>query len=355
LQGGFQFLFYLTRAAPPSLIVFYGQGTVISANSTLAAVDHRRSPELSIGEKATVLSGFFMGYSGLQIPAGFWAQRYGGYLVMLVSCLGMSLVLMLAPIVQPFGALPLAGCFCLLGAFQSPLTPTQNVLISRWTPPDDRAEAVSLTMVGRNVGRTLAASASLMIAERLGWQQVFRLYGVLSLLFTGVWRVKGGAGPEDCCDISTDELQLLQKMVPRTSQRTDATRSVIPYHLLGASSAWVIILAHTVNSYGSFIFQSFGNLYAHEVFNLSPFQQGIFLGLPNLAAVICQARYLALGVVALELTNPDASIAVPRRSQKPCKTKKRSQKPCFGFEDSLHVARSWLPALLSFCLGSRKT
>jgi predicted MFS family arabinose efflux permease len=152
--------------------------------------------DLSIGPEALggLTGAFFFGFAAMQIPCGFFFDRYGPRR----TVVGMLILATIGGIVftlAPTSPMMLTGR-ALMGAGFGVMLIGSMVVISRWFPPDRfstlTAMVLSIGLLGNLAATTPLASASLAI----GWRAAFGAAVMFTALATiAVWLVVRDAPP----------------------------------------------------------------------------------------------------------------------------------------------------------------
>ena len=167
----------------PALFLCYVDRVLIS----IAGIEMQREFGWSDSAKGLVFSSFFAGYLCLQLTGGILANRFGGRNVFLLAVLSWSLMTLLMPPAAYLGIAWLILARFLLGLGEGAAYPTSYNLIRTWMPAQEISRAVSLTGAAASVGSVFAFLVVGGLMEMLGWPAVFYLFGVIGLLWCGLW------------------------------------------------------------------------------------------------------------------------------------------------------------------------
>ena len=152
--------------------------------------------DLHIGPEAlgALTGAFFFGFSAMQIPCGFFFDRYGprrtvtGMLVLAV--LGGTLFTL-----APTWPLLLTGR-ALMGAGFGVMLIGSMVVIARWFPPDRFSTLSSLVLSIGLIGNLLATTPLAWAAGTIGWRPVFgAVVAFTALAALAVWLIVRDAPP----------------------------------------------------------------------------------------------------------------------------------------------------------------
>lgn len=152
--------------------------------------------DLQIGPEAlgALTGAFFFGFSAMQIPCGFFFDRYGPRRTitgMLVLATIGGAVFTLAPDWRTL----LAGR-ALMGAGFGVMLIGSMVVISRWFPPDRFATMSSMVMSIGLLGNLAATSPLAWGTQQVGWRPIFAAVVLFTALATVVvWLVVRDAPP----------------------------------------------------------------------------------------------------------------------------------------------------------------
>lgn len=121
-----------------------------------------------------------LSYAAGQVPAGHFADRFGARRLFFVGLMGWSVLCIALALMHAYWV-ALVTLF-LAGAFRALLFAPGLKLLSSWFPPQRRALAMSLYMVGGFAGTIVLATAGPPLAEHYGWRMTFGLFAALGVL-----------------------------------------------------------------------------------------------------------------------------------------------------------------------------
>jgi predicted MFS family arabinose efflux permease len=127
-----------------------------------------------------------LSYAAGQIPAGFLADRYGARRPFFIGLFGWSLLSMAFGFIHVFW-LALISQF-VAGAFRALMFAPGMALLAAWFPPQRRATAMSLYMVGGFAGNIVLALAAPLLAEHYGWRAALIVLAVPGIAGAIVFR-----------------------------------------------------------------------------------------------------------------------------------------------------------------------
>ncbi|XP_054739453.1 putative inorganic phosphate cotransporter [Anastrepha obliqua] len=203
--------------------------------------------------KSHILSSFFCGYILVQIPAGGWARRLGGHLLLLMSITMSSIMALLTPFSVNLGGWPLlcALRFC-QGLFQGVTLPTIATLMSKWAPIEERSALQTYCYSGAQLGIVMMlATSGVLCSSSWGWPSTFYLPGVLGLLVAILWFIFGASTPRDCKHISLEERTMIEESLGHSKKSDEIIpQHAVPWKKIFTSKPFLVLLfTHCTNNW----------------------------------------------------------------------------------------------------------
>jgi MFS transporter, ACS family, solute carrier family 17 (sodium-dependent inorganic phosphate cotransporter), other len=245
----------------------------------------------------TVLSAFYWGYSLSPIPGGWLADRLGGKRVLGFGAAWWSLCTILTPLAP--GHAGFLAIRALLGLGEGVNAPATQSLASRWLPSHERTRGIALSYSGSSVGTIIAFPLTTLIITTLGWHAVFYIYGVVGLVWVGLWHLFGASSPETHPTISDEERRYIDLHRGPQKERGGG----VPWRtLLSKRPVWGLVLTTFSVAWVVWLLLSWLPTYLIEAHHFSLKQSGIYSTLPFLANIIghnlfgwVQDRLITLG------------------------------------------------------------
>lgn len=151
----------------------------------LASAPFKAAFHLTDSQRGLLNSAFFWSYALLQIPAGYVTDRYGVRWPYAISFLLWSLV---SAATAYATSLPqLVICRVLLGIGEAIVTPASLRWIALGIPERHRGLAVGILYAGSKLGPALGTKLSVDLIQTVGWQRMFLVLGLGSLVFLIPW------------------------------------------------------------------------------------------------------------------------------------------------------------------------
>ncbi|MGD9881434.1 MAG: MFS transporter [Reyranella sp.] len=177
------------------MAITYVASHFFRASNVTIGLDLMRDLQIGPGALGALTGAFFFGFSAMQIPCGFFFDRFGPRLtvtaMLLVALVGTTLF-----VLAPDWPLLLSGRV-LMGAGFGVMLIGSMVLISRWFPPDRFSTLSSLVLSIGLIGNLLATTPLAWATEQVGWRPLFGMVLAFTAIATlAVWLVVRDAPPD---------------------------------------------------------------------------------------------------------------------------------------------------------------
>jgi sugar phosphate permease len=139
----------------------------------------REDMKINFTQAGALSAAGMLSYALAQIPSGYLSDRFGPRRLFFIGLLGWSVLSLIFGLVHAFWlALTILG---VAGAFRALLFAPGLALLASWFPPQRRATAMSLFLLGGAGGSILLSLAGPLLAERYGWRATFIGFAVLGV------------------------------------------------------------------------------------------------------------------------------------------------------------------------------
>ena len=144
--------------------------------------------ELGLSEEAygLVFSAFFWIYAPVQLFAGWLCDRFSVYKLMALGILLWAGSTLLMGFAGGFASLLVLRI--MLGVGESISFPGSSKIIARHVPPERRGVANAAVATGIALGPAAGTLAGGMILKTWGWQPIFFVFGIITLVWLLPWR-----------------------------------------------------------------------------------------------------------------------------------------------------------------------
>jgi MFS family permease len=172
-----------------AVVILLSLGMVIAycdrVNLTVALPEMEKVMTLDKAQQGMALSAFFWTYTLFQIPAGMLVDRYGARMLYLFGFLLWSVASALTTFTT--GLASLIAFRMLVGTGESVVTSSSLYYIRNHFSEKERGLAVGLYMTGTKIGPAVGLPLAAALVVSYGWQTMFLLMGVVSLIWVMPW------------------------------------------------------------------------------------------------------------------------------------------------------------------------
>jgi ACS family sodium-dependent inorganic phosphate cotransporter len=268
-------------------------------NISVAAVAMREHFGWSQTQKGFVLSAFFVGYLLFMYVAGLLASRFGGKRVLGCSVLAWSIFTLLTPPAATLSMAALIAARIGMGVGEAAMFPATYELFGRWTPPTERARAVSRMLSGIPIGTLIGLMGTGWLIARYGWAMAFYTFGVVGLVWVIVWFQQVENDPA-----ADPRLNIVERALLCEAKSSVGSAKTVPLRrLLLCTPVSAIVAGHVATTWSLYVLLSWLPSYFRDVQGLGIANAGLFSAAPwlamfaatNVAAVVAD-RMIERGV-----------------------------------------------------------
>jgi MFS family permease len=223
----------------------------------------RMQEALKIGPAAWgwVTGIFVISYAVFEIPTGVLGDRIGPRRVLTRIVLWWSGFTTLTGLVS--GYYPLLLTRFLFGAGEAGAYPNASVVAARWFPVQERGRAFGIVLMAGQVGGAIAPLLVVPIEIQFGWRACFFLFGVLGVLWSGVWYRWFRDSPAEKRGVTAAELEETRGTIQPVRQR-------LPWFIaLRSANIWAVLGVALCYMYTYYFFQSWFHTYLANALGFS--------------------------------------------------------------------------------------
>ena len=146
----------------------------------------RADLQISFSQAGILAAAVTLTYAIGQIPAGYLSDRFGPKRLFFIGLLGWSVLSLSLGLVHSFWLAVINQLAA--GAFRALLFAPGLSLLTAWFPPERRATAISLYMVGGFGGTVVLSLIGPLLANYLGWRPTFIGFAIIGIASALVFR-----------------------------------------------------------------------------------------------------------------------------------------------------------------------
>src|SRR5262249_17690618 len=156
---------------------------------------------------------FTIAYGMFEIPSGALGDRIGPRLVLTRIVLWWSAFTSLTGFVTSY--YPLLLTRFLFGAGEAGAFPNASIAVARWFPIQERGRAFGFSLMASQIGGAIAPLLVVPIQVHYGWRASFYVFGVLGLIWSGVWYWWFRDTPAEKAGVTEAELKDTRGLIPK--------------------------------------------------------------------------------------------------------------------------------------------
>ncbi|KAI4481748.1 hypothetical protein M0804_009269 [Polistes exclamans] len=236
--------------------------------------------------KDTILSSFFWGYICTQVLGNIIAQRWGAQKVLSCSVIINGLLTLSVHAAAHYGGWEaVCGTRIVAGFFQGTVMPTMHMLLSKWSPSEERGRLVAFVYTGGLIGNVASLlSSGFLSASVLGWPSCFYFWGITSLTAGICILIFVKESPADHPNIPFDERQFIEVSLGVTE--TDEKLPTPWIAILTSVPVWALLITQAVQNWGFWMLLTKMPSYMNSALGYDIQQNGLMTALPYLTAWI---------------------------------------------------------------------
>lgn len=199
-----------------------------------------------------VTGAFVISYAIFEIPMGILGDRIGPRRVLTRIVLWWSAFTTLTGVVTGF--YPLLLTRFLFGAGEAGAYPNTSIVVARWFPVYERGRAFgAITMAGQ-IGGAFAPLLVVPIQIHYGWRACFFVFGVLGVVWSGVWYAWFRDSPAQKPGVGVAE-------IAEAPVTLEAHQKLPWAHALHSMNMWAVLAVALCYFYTYYFFQSWFHTY----------------------------------------------------------------------------------------------
>ncbi|MEL7628031.1 MFS transporter [Pectobacterium aroidearum] len=264
-----------------AIAINYIDRTVLSAAAPHLIDELHLTPEMM----GFIMAAFFWSYSLLQIPAGWFADRFGQKKGLGLAVAWWSIATSAMGLATGFKSL--LGLRIALGIGEAAAYPSNAGIAAKWFPDHERATISGLFDSASKFGGAVAMPLIVWMIYMVDWRWTFAIVGSVGIVWVIAWYFIYAENPEDHKKISKEEIDYI-----RNGQvQKHGTSTELPmkwYQLLRYRNIWAMCLGFFTINYTSYFFITWLPTYLVQEKGMDFIKMGIVAALPLLSGMIIE-------------------------------------------------------------------
>jgi MFS family permease len=269
-----------------ALLVSYSFMTWFNRVSMSVAYNERIKDEIGISPEAIgfVYSAFFFAYTIFMTPGGWFIDRFGARMSLIVMGFGSAIFCGLtglagiATIVA--GGLALYALFVirsLMGIFTAPIYPAAARMVSHWIPLSQRAWVNGLVQAAAAVGIATTFPLFGALIDIVDWQAAFLIAAIITAMMALAWAFYATNFPSEHHRVNESERRFIEEQHLEKAVVPDSTDWLV---LLRNRSLVLLTVSYAAVGYFEYLFFFWMQYYFKEVLHLE--ESRIYAAILNL-------------------------------------------------------------------------
>lgn len=254
------------------------------ANLAVAAPFLSKDLGLNATKMGLVFSAMGWSYTVMQIPCGWFLDRFGPRLVYAIALIGWSVMTMAISIGS--GLRSMIGFRLGLGFFEAPAFPANNRIVTTWFPSKERGFAIGAYTGAEYIGLALCTPILTWLLVTFGWRSIFIATGLIGILCAFVW-LSYYNDPAKFKGVNQEELDLIKEgggLSDTVVEQKKVTWKEMKY-LFTSRQLWGMYIGGFANAAILFFFMTWFPSYLVSEKHMAVIKVGIYGALPYLSAI----------------------------------------------------------------------
>ncbi|XP_060516790.1 sialin-like isoform X1 [Cylas formicarius] len=231
-----------------------------------------------------ILSSFFYGYITTQLLGGYLSARFGGKIIFGAGIGVTALLTLVTPWLASAHVYLLLAVRIIEGIFEGVTYPCIHAIWAKWAPPLERSRLATIAFSGSYAGTVVSMPACAYLASSFGWQSIFYCFGIIGLIWYGLWSLVVTNSPEEDKHITKSELEYIQRSLSDGGSNKELN---IPWQaILTSKAVWAIVISHFSENWGFYTLLTQLPKYLKDIHNYDLGKSGFLSGLPYLVMAI---------------------------------------------------------------------
>ncbi|MEH0832014.1 MFS transporter [Pectobacterium cacticida] len=264
-----------------AIAINYIDRTVLSAAAPHLIEELHLTPEMM----GFIMAAFFWSYSLLQIPAGWFADRFGQKKGLGLAVAWWSIATAAMGLATGFKSL--LGLRVALGIGEAAAYPSNAGIAAKWFPDRERATISGLFDSASKFGGAIAMPLIVWMIYTVDWRWTFAIIGSVGIIWVIAWYFIYSENPEDHKKISQAEVDYI-----RNGQvQKHGVNTAIPmrwYQLLRYRNIWAMCLGFFTINYTSYFFITWLPTYLVQDKGMDFIKMGVIASLPLLSGMVIE-------------------------------------------------------------------
>ena len=232
----------------------------------------------SIVTMGWILGAFQWAYALFQIPGGWLGDQIGPRRALSLIVLWWSLFTTATTLA--WNAISMAAVRFLFGMGEAGAFPIATRSLSRWMLPAERGFSQGITHAGSRLGAALTPALVAFIIAGYGWRAPFVCFGMLGVLWAGIWFWYYRDRPAEHKGMNAAEREQIRSALGNSG----TVRQAVPWkQIISSPQMWMICAMYFCYAYNISVYLTWFPKYLSDHRGFSLQKMGLYASLPLLA------------------------------------------------------------------------
>ncbi|KAE9552707.1 hypothetical protein FO519_004073 [Halicephalobus sp. NKZ332] len=249
-------------------------------------------------QQSLLFSAGFYGNLMIMFFSGFLVDRFGPIVVGLVSMIGMTITVLLVPLVAHSNYYLFFVLRIIFGVFENPILPALSDVVARWFPATERSTVAAFYTSGNQLSASLGVVISSKFCEidfserwpsmfflsHGGWPLIFYLAGGLGIIWIVFWKCFATTFPSGSKFLSREEKDFLyetnEKNFTTFKQRKESGLKMPLKKMVFSTATLAVVMAQFSFNFSNTMMQTYLPTFLRDVMNLDLNENGFYTAVP---------------------------------------------------------------------------
>jgi len=264
-----------------AIAINYIDRTVLAAAAPFITKEFAVTPS----QMGIIMSGFFWSYALLQIPAGWFADKFGQKKTLGFAVGWWSVATALTGLGTGFKSI--LGFRVALGIGEAGAYPSNAGIASKWFPDRERATVSGLFDSGSKFGGAVAMPLIVWLISLFGWKMTFVIIGLAGVVWAAIWFAYYKEIPEEHKGVNAAELKHIRDGQAQKAG-LDTEQPMKWYELLKYRNVWAMCIGFFMINYTSYFFITWLPTYLIKEKGMGMLAMGFAAMMPLLVSMVIE-------------------------------------------------------------------
>lgn len=214
----------------------------------------------------------------MALPSGWLINRFGSRLCCSVGMALQATATLLIPVATQWNYIAVVVLRVIVGMITSIFVPLAYDVLSWWAPKQEAGLAIASSSAGLQLGILAQVLVGGAECQRIGWEWIFYISGILSVIYSVLWFALYREEPEQLSFVTKEEIELIH----HNRMRKINVHAKVPWRaILSNVSVWMCLICGVSQSAVTRGMNQFTPTYIRDQLKTSVTTNGYISSLPT--------------------------------------------------------------------------